>query len=65
MASCVRNHRVVDGEVKARAQASWFTNLNHDKRHEELMLYKRHTPEEYPYYDNERCDRSRKVAKIL
>lgn len=30
----------------------WFTNLDIPKRHEELVLYKRYTPEEYPKYDN-------------
>ena len=30
----------------------WFTNLDHKKRHEELELYKKYTPEEYPKYDN-------------
>ncbi|MCR4612435.1 MAG: adenine-specific methyltransferase EcoRI family protein [Bacteroidaceae bacterium] len=30
----------------------WFTNLDHKKRHEELILYKVYTPEEYPHYDN-------------
>lgn len=30
----------------------WFTNLDIKKRHEELVLYKRYTPEEYPKYDN-------------
>ncbi|MBE6378082.1 MAG: modification methylase [Lentisphaerae bacterium] len=30
----------------------WFTNLDIQKRHEELVLYKRYTPEEYPKYDN-------------
>ncbi len=30
----------------------WFTNLDHDKRHEPLDLYKSYTPEEYPRYDN-------------
>lgn len=30
----------------------WFTNLDHNKRHEELPLYKRYTPQEYPKYDN-------------
>lgn len=30
----------------------WFTNLDHQKRHEELILYKSYTPEEYPRYDN-------------
>ena len=30
----------------------WFTNLDHRKRHEELILYKHYSPEEYPKYDN-------------
>ena len=31
---------------------AWFTNLDHSKRHEELILYKQYSPEEYPKYDN-------------
>ena len=30
----------------------WFTNLDHKKRHEDLILYKTYSPEEYPLYDN-------------
>ena len=30
----------------------WFTNIDIDKRHEEMILYKHYTPEEYPTYDN-------------
>ena len=30
----------------------WFTNLDHKKRHEELILYKTYNPEDYPKYDN-------------
>lgn len=30
----------------------WFTNLEHNKRYEDLILYKTYTPEEYPEYDN-------------
>lgn len=30
----------------------WFTNLDINKRHEELILYKRYCPEEYPKYEN-------------
>jgi hypothetical protein len=30
----------------------WFTNLDISKRHENLILYKHYTPEEYPKYDN-------------
>ena len=30
----------------------WFTNLDHKKRHEELILFHQYSPEEYPKYDN-------------
>ena len=30
----------------------WFTNLDHKKRHEELLLYKKYNTDEYPKYDN-------------
>jgi hypothetical protein len=45
-------YKIVDGVVKGRAQANWFTNLDIDKRHEDLILHKKYTPEEYPKYDN-------------
>lgn len=31
---------------------NWFTNLDHNKRHEEMDLTCRYSPEEYPHYDN-------------
>ncbi len=30
----------------------WYTNLDISKRHEDLNLFKKYTPEEYPKYDN-------------
>ena len=30
----------------------WFTNLDHHRRHEELDLICRYTPEEYPHFDD-------------
>jgi len=30
----------------------WFTNLDYNERHEDLILYKKYSPEEYPMYDN-------------
>lgn len=30
----------------------WFTNLDHHKRHEELILHRHYTSHEYPNYDN-------------
>ncbi len=46
------SYKIVDGVVKGRSQSIWFTNLDHVKRHEDLILYKTYTPEEYPRYDN-------------
>lgn len=31
---------------------TWFTNLEHEKRNEEIILYKKYSPEKYPKYDN-------------
>ena len=45
-------YRIVNGVVKGRSASIWFTNLEHSKRNEELILYKRYNPEEYPKYDN-------------
>lgn len=41
----------VTGLVKFK-NCTWFTNIDHKKRHELLILYKHYTPEEYPKYDN-------------
>ena len=30
----------------------WFSNLDHKKRHEELILFKNYNPDDYPKYDN-------------
>lgn len=30
----------------------WFTNLDHNKRHEEMDLVRLYSPEDYPEYDN-------------
>ena len=46
------SYRIIDGVVKGRSQSIWFTNLDHKKRHEDLILYKRYSPEEYVTYDN-------------
>lgn len=32
--------------------SAWFTNLDHSKRHEELILYKTYDPDLHPSYDN-------------
>lgn len=50
-------------KVKFR-NCHWYTNLDHKKRHEELILYKHYTPEEYPKYDNYNAINVDKVCDI-
>lgn len=45
-------YRIVDGRILGRSPSIWFTNLDHNKRHELLDLICRYSPEEYPHYDN-------------
>ena len=46
-------HRIEDGRKVVRVASScWFTNLPVEKHNEELVLYKKYTPEEYPTFDN-------------
>ena len=42
----------------------WFTNLEHDKRHEKIDLYKHYNPEEYPKYDNYNAIEVSKTCEI-
>ena len=42
----------------------WFTNLDIPKRHEELVLYKKYTPDEYPTYDNYNAINVNKTSDI-
>ena len=39
------------GLVKFR-NVAWFTNMDYEERHEELILYKKYSKKEYPKYDN-------------
>ena len=43
------NHK--EGMIRVSG-VHWFTNLDINKRHEDLILYKKYTPEEYPKYEN-------------
>lgn len=42
----------------------WFTNLDIQKRHEDLTLFKQYTSEEYPKYDDYDVINVNKVAEI-
>lgn len=45
------NHK--EGMIRVSG-VNWFTNLDIKKRHEDIILYKSYSPEEYPHYVN--CD---------
>ena len=36
---------------KSLGNVCWFTNLDFPKRHDDIILYKKYTPNEYPTYD--------------
>lgn len=57
-------YKIINGVIMARAQAIWFTNLDIKKRHEDMILYKKYTPKEYPYYDNYDAIEVAKTAEI-
>ena len=42
----------------------WFTNLDYEERHENIILYRHYTPEEYPKYDNYDAIEVSKTAEI-
>ena len=52
-----------DGMVRVSG-VNWFTNLNINKRHENLTLYKKYTTEEYPKYDNYNAININKTKEI-
>ena len=50
-------------QVKFR-NVLWFTNLDYNERHEDLVLYKQYNPDEYPTYDNYNAINVDKTADI-
>ena len=44
--------RIIGGEVLGRAPSIWYTNLDHAKRHEEMILFQHYIPVVYPRYCN-------------
>ena len=42
-----------DGKKYIRVKGvRWFSNLDYDERYEDIPLFKKYTPQEYPTYDN-------------
>lgn len=48
----VKEFKKDDGTIQKLGNVSWYTNLEIKKRYEELDLYKKYNPDEYPKYDN-------------
>jgi len=53
-----------DGSTQKFGNIKWYTNLEHDKRNENLALYKKYTEKEYQKYDNYDAININKVADI-
>lgn len=53
-----------DGSFKKFGNKLWFTNLDIKKRHDNLILYKHYSPEEFPKYDNYDAINVDKVSDI-
>ena len=53
----------ITGLVKFR-NVGWFTNLDYKERHEDLTLFKKYSPEDYPKYDNFDAIEVSKTASI-
>ena len=54
----------IDGKRLKHIMACWFTNIDIQKRHETLPMYKKYTLEEYPNYDNYNAINVDKVIDI-
>ncbi len=53
-----------DGTMYKTARTFWYINLNIPKRQEDLILYKKYTPKEYPKCDNYDAIEVSKTAEI-
>jgi hypothetical protein len=64
--NCVRHFKKPDGSMYETARAFWYTNLDIEKRHEDLILYKTYKghEEEYPKYDDYEAINVNKATEI-
>lgn len=53
-----------NGEIKSFGNINWYTNLEHDKRNEEIILYRTYNETDYPKYDNYDAINVNKVKDI-
>lgn len=65
-----KNKVVVEGKefwavnISVGTPTYWFTNLDMSKRHEEIILYKTYSPDDYPKYDNYDAIEVNRVTEI-
>ena len=52
------------GNVMKMGNVVWYTNLDHKKRHEKLILTEKYDPAKYPKYDNFNCIRIKRTCDI-
>ena len=59
-------YRLPNGEItqSVKGLCRWFTNIPHNKRNEELDLYRTYNEQDYPKYDNYDAIEVSKVADI-
>lgn len=48
----VKEFKTDDGEMQKFGNIVWYTNLDHAKRHEEIVCVEKYSPEKYPSYAN-------------
>ncbi len=60
----VKAFKAPNGELKKFGNKFWYTNLDIDKRHYSIDLYKHYSPEDYPKYDNYDAIEVSKVSDI-
>lgn len=54
----------IDGVAHIGIKTVWYTNLEHSKRNEKMILYKTYNPTDYPKYDNYDAIEVSKVKEI-
>lgn len=56
---------IIPGNKKKKfGNVIWYTNLDHNMRHEEMILYRKYVPEDYPIYCNYNAIHIRKIDEI-
>ncbi len=58
------SYRIVDGLVKGRSPSAWFTNMDNPKRHSEIPLWRKYSPDDFPTYHNYPAIEVGKVSDI-